>query len=72
MRHGAAVEVMHKHNVIHCDLKPQNILLLHSREQLASFNPLDVTLKIGGYTGLLLIGNFELQKAVCITMSIGL
>ena len=53
MRHGAAVEVMHKHNVIHHDLKPQNVLLLHSREQLASFNPLDVTLKIGGCTGLL-------------------
>ena len=70
---AAAVEVMHKHNVIHRDLKPQNILLLHSREQLASINPLNVTLKIGECVWVSYkIGNFKLRKAVCITMSIGL
>jgi len=44
---AAAVDTIHAHNVIHRDLKPQNILLVHNHPSLASINPLDIVLKIG-------------------------
>ena len=44
-----AVDAIHAHNVIHRDLKPQNILLVHNHASLTSINPLDIVLKIGRY-----------------------
>ncbi|XP_065891176.1 serine/threonine-protein kinase unc-51-like isoform X2 [Dysidea avara] len=44
-----AVDAIHAHNVIHRDLKPQNILLVHNHASLTSINPLDIVLKIADF-----------------------